>query len=71
MADLGIGLLVLVAMTVVCSATVGCVVAERVRGERRLLYLAGLSKTTYWVASALWDSAVRKREAGGSVGSLT
>ncbi|XP_050698245.1 uncharacterized protein LOC126986309 isoform X2 [Eriocheir sinensis] len=57
-ADLGIGLLVLVAMTVVCSATVGCVVAERVRGERRLLHLAGLSKTTYWISSALWDTGV-------------
>ncbi|MPC14328.1 ATP-binding cassette sub-family A member 1 [Portunus trituberculatus] len=57
-ADLGIGLLVLVALTVVCSATAGCVVAERVRGERRLLHLAGLSKKTYWIGSALWDTAV-------------
>ena len=46
----------------VCSATVGCAVAERVRGERRLLHLAGLSKITYWFANALWDTAVRERE---------
>ncbi|XP_071523722.1 LOW QUALITY PROTEIN: uncharacterized protein [Panulirus ornatus] len=57
-ADLGVGLLILVSLTVVCSATVGYVVAERVRGERRVLYVAGITRNTYWTANMLWDILV-------------
>ncbi|XP_068225107.1 uncharacterized protein [Palaemon carinicauda] len=57
-ADLGIGLLILVSLTVVTSATGGYVVAERVRGERTVLYVAGLSRNLYWTAHMIWDILV-------------
>ncbi|XP_066989286.1 phospholipid-transporting ATPase ABCA1-like [Macrobrachium rosenbergii] len=57
-ADLGIGLLILVSLTVVTSATGGYVVAERVRGERTVLYVAGLSHNLYWTAHMIWDALV-------------
>lgn len=60
MANLGVGLLILVSLTVVCSATVGYVVAERVRGERRVMYVAGITRNTYWTANMLWDFLVSK-----------
>ncbi|XP_042241153.1 phospholipid-transporting ATPase ABCA1-like [Homarus americanus] len=54
-ADIGIGLLILVSLTVVCSATAGYIVAERVRGERRVLFVAGITRHMYWNANMLWD----------------
>ncbi|XP_042873451.1 uncharacterized protein LOC122254047 [Penaeus japonicus] len=57
-ADLGIGLLILVALTVVCSSTAGYVVGERARDERRVLYVAGVSRNTYWIANMIWDVSI-------------
>ncbi|XP_037804160.1 uncharacterized protein LOC119598585 isoform X1 [Penaeus monodon] len=57
-ADLGIGLLILVALTVVCSSTAGYVVGERARDERRVLYVAGVSRNTYWLANMIWDVSI-------------
>lgn len=58
-ADLGIGLLILVALTVVCSSTAGYVVGERARDERRVFFVAGVSRNTYWIANMIWDVSVR------------
>ncbi|XP_069938645.1 uncharacterized protein [Cherax quadricarinatus] len=57
-ADLGIGLLILVSLTVMCSATVGYATTERIRGERRVLYVAGITRRTYWTANMVWDVMV-------------
>ncbi|ROT84292.1 hypothetical protein C7M84_022528, partial [Penaeus vannamei] len=58
-ADLGIGLLILVALTVVCSSTAGYVVGERARDERRVFFVAGVSRNTYWIANMIWDVSAR------------
>ncbi|XP_069971772.1 uncharacterized protein [Penaeus vannamei] len=57
-ADLGIGLLILVALTVVCSSTAGYVVGERARDERRVFFVAGVSRNTYWIANMIWDVSI-------------
>lgn len=57
-ADMGVGLLVLVSLTMVCAATVGYVVAERVRGERRVMYVAGITRISYYVSNMIWDIIV-------------
>ncbi|XP_076034890.1 uncharacterized protein LOC143021347 [Oratosquilla oratoria] len=57
-ADLGIGLLLMVALTTVCCCTVAYPVAERSTGERRVLYVSGISRSIYWVSAYIWDSGV-------------
>ncbi|CAL4121403.1 unnamed protein product, partial [Meganyctiphanes norvegica] len=57
-ADLGIGLLLMVAQTVVVSSLIGFVVGERRRGERRVMRMTALNHHSYWTAVFMWDTMI-------------
>ena len=60
MTDFGIALLLLVALSFVPSSFLPYLVGERMREEKQVQFVSGVSKFCYWMATSLWDTTVRK-----------
>ncbi|XP_048511619.1 ATP-binding cassette sub-family A member 13 isoform X2 [Athalia rosae] len=57
-ADVGIGLVLLVAFSLVGAQGAKELVRERLSEEKRILYLAGVKPLTYWTTALIWDLLV-------------
>ncbi|KAG5315958.1 ABCAD protein, partial [Acromyrmex insinuator] len=57
-ADVGVGLVLLIAFSSVAAQGAKEIVRERLSEEKRILYLAGVHPITYWTTILIWDFIV-------------
>ncbi|XP_018348552.1 PREDICTED: uncharacterized protein LOC108752306 [Trachymyrmex septentrionalis] len=57
-ADVGVGLVLLIAFSSVAAQGAKEIVRERLSEEKRILYLAGVHPVTYWTTILIWDFIV-------------
>ncbi|XP_011684588.1 PREDICTED: uncharacterized protein LOC105447955 isoform X2 [Wasmannia auropunctata] len=57
-ADVGVGLVLLIAFSMVAAQGTKEIVRERLTEEKRILYLAGVHPVTYWTTILIWDFIV-------------
>lgn len=57
-ADVGIGVVLLIGFSLVPAGGVIYLVNERIHQEKRLQLLCGVSPFTYWLSTLLWDIIV-------------
>jgi len=57
-ADVGVGLVLLIAFSLVAAQGAKEIVRERLSEEKRIFYLAGVHPITYWTTILIWDFIV-------------